>query len=266
VVEERRDLAGIGNHGPVGHAVASRSLVQTPKAARQIADSLKQRILTGEFPPDSYLPPASSLIEEFGVSRLTLREALNVLEGEGLLRLRRGPNGGAIVQTPDSAVIIRQLGFLLRLEGTTIEQLMEVRLVVDPLAAAQAAVSADDADLDRIRSSLDRQQAQEALRDHEVWFTENLYFHWAIAAASHNPVVRILSESLHNITLEGGLKITFSRRERLESIKDHTEIYEGIANRDATAAAACIRRHLERSLYLRSRYVRGDRRQLNRNS
>src|SRR5580704_4967147 len=101
---------------------ASNSRVVTPKAARQISETLKERILSGEFPPGSYLPAAGDLLEEFGVSRPTLREALNALETDGLIQLRRGPNGGAIVQNPDNAAIIRQLQFLLRFEGTTIEE------------------------------------------------------------------------------------------------------------------------------------------------
>ena len=95
--------------GPATSSTSS-SRVITPKAARQISESLKERILSGEFPPGSYLPAAGELLEEFEVSRPTLREALNTLETDGLIRLRRGPNGGAIVQSPDNAAIIRAIG------------------------------------------------------------------------------------------------------------------------------------------------------------
>jgi GntR family transcriptional regulator, transcriptional repressor for pyruvate dehydrogenase complex len=147
----------------------SDSRVVTPKAARQISETLKKRILAGEFPPGSYLPAAGLLLEEFGVSRPTLREALNALETDGLIQLRRGPNGGAIVQNPDNAAIIRQLQFLLRFEGTTIEELMDVRLVVDPLAARLAAERGDNEDIARIGQSLERQRDKEMLKNHEAW-------------------------------------------------------------------------------------------------
>lgn len=235
---------------------ASDSRVVTPKAARQISESLKERILEGEFPPGSYLPAAGLLLEEFGVSRPTLREALNTLETDGLIRLRRGPNGGAIVQSPDSAAIIRQLGFLLRYDGTTIEQLMDVRLVVDPLAARLAAERGSEEDIETIHQSLERQRSGNLIRNHEAWFKENLYFHWAIAMASRNPVVRVLSESLHNITLDGGLKIKVKQSERAQSIEDHEAVYEAIAEGDGDKAAEMIHRHLERSMYLRVRYTR----------
>jgi DNA-binding FadR family transcriptional regulator len=233
----------------------SDSRVVTPKAARQISESLKKRILAGEFPPGSYLPAAGLLLEEFGVSRPTLREALNALETDGLIQLRRGPNGGAIVQNPDNAAIIRQLQFLLRFEGTTIEELMDVRLVVDPLAARLAAERGDNEDIARIGQSLERQRDKEMLKNHEAWFKENLYFHWAIAMASRNPVVRLLSESLHNITLDGGLKIKFKQSERLQSIEEHQAVYDAIAAGNEDEAADSIRRHLERSIYMRTRYT-----------
>jgi GntR family transcriptional regulator, transcriptional repressor for pyruvate dehydrogenase complex len=235
---------------------AANSRVVTPKAARQIAESLKDRILSGEFPPGSYLPPAGDLLEEFGVSRPTLREALNALETDGLVRLRRGPNGGAIVQSPDNAAIIRQLGFLLRYAGTTIEQLMDVRLLVDPLAGRLVAETGSAEGIELIRQSLVRQHALKPTSSHEEWFKENLYFHWAIASASGNPVVRVLSESLHNISLDGGLKVRFKRSERDRSIDEHQAVFDAIVDGDGDRAAEMIRLHLERSIYMRAHYLR----------
>ena len=236
-------------------AAAPKTRVVVPKAARLVADTLRERILTGEFPPDSLLPPTEALLDEYGVSRPTVREALNVLEGDGLVRLRRGPGGGAIVQPPDSVAITRSLESLLRFEGTTIEQLMEVRLVVDPLAARLAAARADADDLALIATSIERQRRRDVLISHEEWFAENLYFHWAIAAASHNPVVRVLSESLHDIVLMGGLRVPVEESERVGSIGDHEAVYACIAAHDADGAEARLREHLERSMHLRRKYM-----------
>jgi GntR family transcriptional repressor for pyruvate dehydrogenase complex len=233
----------------------ARARVVVPKAPRLVAESLRERILTGEFAPDAYLPPADDLIVEYGVSRPTLREALNVLEADGLVRLRRGPSGGAIVQAPDSVAITRSLESLLRFEGTSIEQLMEVRLVVDPVGVRMAAERATPDDLDRLRASLDRQRHQSVVASHEAWFEENLYFHWALAAASHNPVIRVLSESLHDIVLTGGIGVEMTQGERERSIADHQAVYACIEARDADGAESALREHLDRSLYLRRKYT-----------
>ena len=175
------------------------------------------------------------------MSRATLREALNVLESEGLVRLRRGPGGGAIVTAPDGLAIMRSLESLLRFEGTTMEQVMEVRLVVDPLAGRLAAIHAGADDVERIGASVERQRRPEVIGAHEPWFEENLYFHWAIAAASHNPLVRVLSESLHNIVLTGGLPIDFETSERRRSVDDHAAIHAAISAHDPDGAATRLR-------------------------
>lgn len=241
--------------GPVQVAPGARVVV--PKAARLVAETLRERILANDYETGSHLPAAEELIAEFGVSRATLREALNVLESEGLVRLRRGPGGGAIVTAPDGLSIMRSLESLLRFEGTTVEEVMEVRLVVDPLAARLAAECADDADLERVKASIARQREQGVLDSHESWFEENLYFHWAIAAASHNPLVRVLSETLHNIVLTGGLRVEMSPAERLRSVDDHEAIYERLVARDPDGAATRIHEHLDRSLYLRDLFLGG---------
>jgi GntR family transcriptional repressor for pyruvate dehydrogenase complex len=232
----------------------NRLRVVVPKAPRLVAESLRERILEGEFEPDELLPSSDQLLEEYGVSRSTLREALNHLEAEGLVRLRRGPGGGAIVQAPDSVAITRSLESLLRFEGTTIEQLMEVRMVVDPVAARLAAERATEEDLTRIADSIDCQRQPDILQSHEDWFAENLSFHWAIAAASHNPVVRVLSESLHDIVLKGGLRVPVDVVERRRSVEEHEAIYAAIVAHDGTGAEREMRGHLERSMSLRQKY------------
>jgi GntR family transcriptional repressor for pyruvate dehydrogenase complex len=248
------DLANVVSlrGGPTG---LNATRVVIPKAARIVADTLRERILTDAWAPGAQLPPVEALIDEFAVSRATLREALNILEAEGLVRLRRGPGGGASVTAPDGLAITRSLGSLLRFEGTTVEEIMEVRLVVDPLAVRLAAEVADDDDLARIRASLERQRRPDVLESHEEWFQENLYYHWALATASHNTLVRVLSESLHNIMLVGGGDIDFEIAERRRSIEDHEAIYELLAARDGDGAARQLQRHLERSLYLRVKYA-----------
>ena len=243
--------------GPVPLNPGARVVV--PKAARLVAETLRERILAHDFAPGTHLPAVDVLLEEFGVSRATLREALNVLESEGLVTLRRGPGGGAIVTAPDGLAITSSLEALLRFEGTTVEQIMEVRLVVDPLAGRLAAERAEVIDLELVRQSVERQRDPAVLDSYERWFEENLYFHWAIAAASHNPLVRILSESLHNIVLTGGLRVEMTTEERRRSVSEHEAIYERIADRDPDGAATRLHEHVDRSLYFRDLFLDGRR-------
>lgn len=223
-----------------------------------MAESLRERILTGEFPPGASLTSSEQLADEYGVSRLTLREAVNILEADGLLRVRRGPGGGAFVQAPDTHAITRALESLMRFERATVEQLIDVRLVIEPYAASLAAASATDVDVEHMRESVNRMreslvQSSESAAVYDDWFAENLYFHSCIARAAQNPVVRVLCESLHGVVGSRGVKIR--RSERLRSVEEHEEILRLIMERNALGAADAVRAHIERSLYLRRKYL-----------
>jgi len=240
---------------PMPAPLPSGTRVVVAKAARVVAQALRERILTKEFEPGTNLPPVESLVEQYGVSRLTLREAVNILEADGLVRVRRGPGGGATVQAPDSLSITRSLESLLRFEGTTIEELLEVRLVVDPLAARLAAENATEEDLHRMDESLERQASPKVLNSADAWFAENLYFHWAIAAAAHNPVVRVLCESLQHVALADTLRVRPKAADRKMSVQDHLEIVAMLKARDPDGASAEVRRHIERNREIRRRYL-----------
>ena len=132
-----------------------------PKAARLVADVLTERIVEGEYVPGDLLPSADDLIAEFGISRPTLREALNRLESAGFVSLRRGPGGGARVRAPDQSEVVRALDALLRFEDTSPLHIMEVRLVLEPAAAAMAALRATDDELDELEANLIRQASSD---------------------------------------------------------------------------------------------------------
>src|SRR4029077_18419179 len=74
--------------------------IRIPKAAEMVADTLRRRIITGEYTPDELLPSETALMENFNVARTTVRDAVRILESEGLLVVRRGANGGGRVQVP----------------------------------------------------------------------------------------------------------------------------------------------------------------------
>lgn len=78
--------------------------VQMPKAAEVVAADVRRRIVRGELRADDALPPETELMSQFGISRPTLREALRILEAEGLVAIRRGARGGARVQAPSPEV------------------------------------------------------------------------------------------------------------------------------------------------------------------
>ena len=113
------------------NAVANVSTVRVPKAGEMVAAQLRRQIVLGELSEGDQLPSESVLMEQFGVSRPTLREAFRILEAEGAITVRRGVRGGARVQVPDISVAARHVGLLLQYRGALLSDVYEVRAVLD---------------------------------------------------------------------------------------------------------------------------------------
>src|ERR1700734_809644 len=117
--------------------------LRVPKAAELVAARIRGQIIRAELKEGDALPAESELMETFGVSRPTLREAIRVLEMESLLRMRRGSRGGAVVTAPDPTVAARAVGVLLQLRGVTLRDTHEARTMIEPMAARHIAESRD---------------------------------------------------------------------------------------------------------------------------
>src|SRR4051794_22682055 len=109
--------------------------IRVPKIGELVAGHIRNRIVRGELKPDEALPPESTLMEDFNVSRPTLREAFRILESEGLITVRRGARGGARVQAPEANVAARYAGFLLQNRGATVADVLSARVIVESPAA-----------------------------------------------------------------------------------------------------------------------------------
>src|SRR3954452_16525391 len=109
--------------------------IRGPKIGELVAGHIRNRIVRGELKPDEALPPESTLMQEFAVSRPTLREAFRILESEGLITVRRGARGGARVQVPTSDVAARYAGLVLQYRGAMLADVFEARVIVEAPAA-----------------------------------------------------------------------------------------------------------------------------------
>ena len=110
-------------------------IVRAPKTAELIAKHIRGQIVRGELTAGATLPPETDLMRQFGVSRPTLREAFRILETESLIHVRRGSRGGAQVTAPEMSVAARYVGLLLQMQGATVADVYEARLVLEPTCA-----------------------------------------------------------------------------------------------------------------------------------
>ena len=142
--------------------------VRVPKTAELVAGNIRRRIVIGELLEGDALPPETTLMEEFAISRPTLREAFRILESEGLITVRRGARGGARVQVPSADVAARYAGLVLQHRGTTLTDVLAARVIVEAPAARMLATRRDrGAIATKLQEKLDAYAAGEALHFHE---------------------------------------------------------------------------------------------------
>jgi GntR family transcriptional regulator, transcriptional repressor for pyruvate dehydrogenase complex len=173
--------------------------VRVPKMAELVAANLRRQIVRGELAEGAALPSESTLMGEFNVSRPTLREAFRVLESESLITVRRGARGGARVQVPNAEVAARYAGLILEHRGTTLADVYEARIVVEPPAVGLLARRRSDADIATLRAALAAHAPPSADR------LENLRvhsrFHALLVELTGNQTLRVLMGMLEHIVM-----------------------------------------------------------------
>ena len=128
------------------------------KAYEQVADQLRELIVTGELAPGERLPTETVLAREFGVSRATVREALRLLAAQGLIRTAKGAAGGSYVTLPTvdhiSESLSSNIGLLADARDVTLDELLEARVLLEVPAARLAARRRREGDVERLRATI----------------------------------------------------------------------------------------------------------------
>lgn len=228
-----------------------------PRMAEIVAARLRARIVNGELDNDDELPREADLLEEFGVSRPSLREAIRILETEGLLRIRRGKIGGAIVKRPTPESAAYHLALTLQSNRTTLEDLAAARSMLEPLCVGLIAGLPKASRIKVTKQLSDLVDENERSLGESYNFTSTaLSFHAAAVALCDNSTITILTSALHAVwssqerqwaehaTAEGGYP---NSRYQRDVLKAHRRIIEFIAEGDVDGATRAMREHLTKS-------------------
>lgn len=163
-----------------------------------IADELRGRILGREFDDGQLLGREPELVARFGVSRPCLREALRILETEGLITVVRGSRGGIAVHVPDRRVTARMAAMLLQAEAVPLADVHAARVEIEPAAARKLAQAPDRAEALQVLGNL--VGAQAALVDDPPAFgVANARFHHTLVALAGNRTLAIVTEILDEV-------------------------------------------------------------------
>ncbi|MEV0580236.1 MULTISPECIES: FadR/GntR family transcriptional regulator [unclassified Streptomyces] len=219
------------------------SALTVPKASDVLAAEVRERILTGELPEGTALPPERQLVEQTGLSRATVREALRILEVERLVDIRPGRGGGAFVHRPGRDSLANTVHLVIRGQQIRLEALHETREAIEPACAALAAGRRDAQDL----AELDAAHAELVQADDDIprFLRANIRWHGAVARAGRNELLigfmSALSESIHAAT---NLETFMDAGVREVTIRAHAKVTEAIRAGDNAAAQRRMSRHV----------------------
>jgi GntR family transcriptional repressor for pyruvate dehydrogenase complex len=218
--------------------------IKVPKSSDVLAERLKREILSDAYRPGSSLPTERELVSTTGLSRGSVREALRILETQGLVHTRAGRYGGTTVSQPTDDHLTNHINLFAKGRSLPLSALVEVRLALEPMVAALAAERRTEDDLETLRAIAERIE-QAADNDVDAFLEENVNWHDALAAASHNDLLRALATSVGGLMFEASKIEEFATPEVRQRVKHaHRRILAAIEAGDAESA----RRRVERDV------------------
>jgi GntR family transcriptional regulator, transcriptional repressor for pyruvate dehydrogenase complex len=234
---------------------SSTTPVRTPKAGVVIAQTLRRLIVEGHLKEGDFLPTEAHLMEQYAVSRSTLREAVRLLEAERLVEVRRGARTGARVRIPGPESVARPAGLLLQVSGATFADVMAARSGIEPVAVFLLAQKRTPRDLCELESLL----AEDIPAAHESGHLPDTIatFQLRLVELSGNATLSMIAAMLYEIT-ERHSTSPSTRRGRLaladyeELLSTYRVLIDLLRARDSDAAEAHWRRHINTAIELMS--------------
>jgi GntR family transcriptional repressor for pyruvate dehydrogenase complex len=208
----------------------------------QVSDQIRKLILTGIFKPGDKLPPEKELAVQFNVGRAALREALRVLEGEGLIHVKQGSEGGSFINQPDILTTPKSIIEQIRERKLDPSQIRELRLALEVNMLEHVLARMSDDDLIQMEKTID--DAQKQLQRGDVPVSDISAFHLVIAKASRNPLYEMLLRSMVNIGIHT-LAMGANRRDFLGShLAQHRKILAALKDRNLAKAKKALEDHI----------------------
>lgn len=203
--------------------------------AREIVHDMKG------LPPATMLPPEAAMLGRYRVGRASLREALRILEVQGLIIIRPGPGGGPMVSAIQTRDFARMTSLYLHLSGARYRDVLTARLVMEPVMARLAAERQDVADAARLEEFIVSPTAP--LDDAEYKQTSSS-FHDVLAGLSGNRVLDFMGRGLKDLYTDRFEQTVFPMEARDQIAHDHRAIAKAIVAGNATRAERLMREHM----------------------
>ncbi|WP_171180871.1 FCD domain-containing protein [Ruegeria sp. HKCCD8929] len=214
------------------------------RAADAVIKRLAEKIQSGEISDGQPLPPERDLMEEFGISRTVVREAVLALSNRGLIEAR--PRHRPVVRKPgfDAAIdALESIVAHLLHEPGGVRNLFDTRILVESALVRQAATDASKDDIAALKSALEENKA--AIHDSELFYETDKGFHGVLYRISNNPVLPAIHKAYTTWLSPHWSQMPRLPERNRKNFEAHSAIFDGILMRDPDAAEAALRAHLE---------------------
>jgi DNA-binding FadR family transcriptional regulator len=218
-------------HGPTPRGI---------KTHEAVADTIRRQIVLGRFKVGDRLPTEEDLTEQFEVARTTLREALRVLESQGLIEIRRGRNGGPVVTEPPSGATAESMALLLQMKSTTIGEIDQVRHLIESQIVRDLTRTRNRDDIATLRSIIEDAQEAAKAEDHDAFAEHVRLFKMALMSRNKNRALITTAQVLREMIVDYLNAFSFRATSPMmrKACRSYTRLVDLIEDGDADAAEA----------------------------
>jgi DNA-binding FadR family transcriptional regulator len=224
----------------VGGVTLAEARSRTRKASERVAQDIVADIVRRGLSSGDRLPLEAAMVDEYGVSRTSLREALRLLEVQGLISLKPGPGGGPVVGTVEPSFLARTLALYFHLSGSCYADVMRTQVLLESTCARLAAMNPD-------RERFMRPWfVQEMPDDLSAYRDLTTGFHGAVYELAANPVLSLLTQAATHIVTQHVIMTMDPVELRAPIVDEHAQLAEIIASGDADTAEREMAAHFQR--------------------
>ncbi|SED45911.1 FadR/GntR family transcriptional regulator [Rhodobacter sp. 24-YEA-8] len=242
------------DQGPADHEAGTRIVLPPARPMRriklsdQVAEELRRWIARENLGPRDRLPPEKVLMQHFGCSKGTIREALKALEVEGLLIMQSGANGGPEIQATSTLVVIQQMRQYFHFQHLDFKDVYEVRRKLEVMLADHVVGRLNQDHFTRLQENIDICQRAVRDDDRESGRVVEVKFHDILAEACDNSILDLMCRFLNVMVRDLVLRRTDSLREHStfgqQNIDAHIELLAAFRREDRAAVREIMERHM----------------------
>jgi DNA-binding FadR family transcriptional regulator len=220
------------------------SPVQSERVSLLIEAQIKEAIIKHHYPVGDKLPPERELADLFHASRSSIREALRSLERSGFIVIKKGVQGGAYVVKGDHRPVVNSIRDMLRHAQVNLEEILKMRLIIEPNVAAEAAEKATPKDIERLEDVIVQLQEEFESENPIIAYERKPTFHSIVAEITGNQVFIIIMHVLMEIHAFRMSQFKLDEKTKKTIIQEHKGIIEAIRKKDKKAAFRRMEKHV----------------------